>query len=172
MEDFKKILFETITYFNQENETTIDWTIVCEDEEKFETILDALDALIDGVALLPDIEDIKRVHLLGRLALIRSHLSYCFGNEQQIAHFIKHGERLEALLHDIINASNWLTTAQQRFDEYIEFEETVTEDAHLTQRQLDQFRPILMALAIMTIITIDSEEPTEDDEEFEEEDEE
>jgi hypothetical protein len=167
MEDFKKILFETINHFNQNKHETIDWTAVLEDEEKFETVIDALDTLLDGTALLPDIEDMKRIHLLGRLALTRSHLSYCYGNEQQIAHFIKHGEKLELLLRDIINCSNWLSLAQQRFDEYVEFEETATEDSQLTQRQLDHFRPILMALATMAIITIEEEEYIQIEEEDE-----
>lgn len=171
MEEFKKMLFETIKHFNQNTDEKIDWTVVWEDEEKFETVIDALDALIDGVALLPDIEDMKRIHLLGRLALMRSHLSHCYGNEQQIAHFLKHGEKFESLMRDVINCSGWLSMAQQRFDEYVEFEETVTEDTHLTQKQLDHFRPILMALALMSIITIEDEEYVQEEGEDDEEDE-
>lgn len=170
LEEFKKLLFETIAHFNRNKDETIDWTAVWEDEEKFETIIDALDALIDGVALLPDIEDMKRIHLLGRLALTRSHLSHCYGNEQQIPHFLQHGKNFESLLRDVINCSGWLSMAQQRFDEYVEFEETVTEDTHLTQKQLDHFRPILMALALMSIITIEEEEYVQEEgEEFEDE---
>ncbi len=163
MNDLKHMLFNSIVQFNQTTEPTIDWTVVLEDDTKFETIIDAIDTLIDGVALLPDIEDLQRIHLLGRLALIRSHLSYCYVNEQQIAHFIQHGQRLEKLLKDIINCSNWLINAQQRFDEYLEFEEMATEDTILTPKQIDQFRPVLMALAIMGIISIEEDECAPED---------
>lgn len=171
MEEFKKMLFGTISHFNENKGETIDWTAVWEDEEKFETVMDALDALIDGIALLPDIEEMKRIHLLGKLALNRSHLSHCYGNEQQIPQFIKYGETLETLLREVINCSPWLKTAQDRFDEYVEFEETVTEDTQLSQRQLDHFRPILMALAIMSIITIEEDEYIDEEGSEEEEDE-
>lgn len=163
MEDFKTMLFGTITEFNTQRDVTIDWTAVWEDEERFETVLDALDALLDGVALLPDIEEIKRIHLLGKLALSRSHLAHCYGNQQQIAHFLKHGESLQNILRDIMNISPWIKMAQDRFEEYVEFEETVTEETVLTQKQLDSFRPILMALALMSIITIDQEDACNDE---------
>lgn len=173
MEEFKNLLFGTIQEFNNDKASTIDWTSIWDDQEKFETVIDAIDALIDGVALLPDVEDLKKVHLLGRLALIRSHLAFCYGDEQQLAHFLKHGQNLELLLRDIISCSSWLGTAQQRFEDYVEFEETATEDTQLTPKQLHHFRPILMALAIMSIITIEQEEYTVDEEDdFEDEDEE
>ncbi len=174
MEDFKTMLFDTISAFKNQKNEPIDWTIAWEDADKFEMILDAVDALIDGVALIPDIEEAKRINLLGRLALNRSHISHCYGNEQQIAHFIKHGQNLEGILKDVLNASNWLKTAQDRFEEYVEFEDTVTEETDVTQKQLDHFRPILMALAAMAIITIEQEESSEEDEDefnVEEEDE-
>lgn len=173
MEDFKSMLFDTINSFKNQKNEPIDWTVAWENSEKFETILDALDALIDGVALIPDIEESKRIHLLGRLALNRSHISHCYGNEQQIAHFIKHGQTLEIILKDVLNASQWLKTAHERFEEYVEFEDTVTEESDVTQKQLDHFRPILMALAAMAVITIEQEEYSDEDEDgFEVEDEE
>lgn len=167
MEDFKAMLFETISSFKNQRTEPIDWTIAWEDDSKFETMLDAIDALIDGVALIPDIEEPKRINLLGRLALNRCHLAHSYGNDQQIAHFIKHGQNLEHLLKEVINICPWLKTAESRFDEYIEFEEMVTEDSEINQKQIDHFRPILMALAAMAIITIEQEEQSDDEDEIE-----
>jgi len=164
MEDFKSMLFTTLYAFKTQKNEPIDWTITWEDDAKFETILDGIDALIDGVALIPDIEEAKRINLLGRLALNRSHLSHCYGNEQQVSHFIKHGQSLEGLIRDVLNASAWLKTAEERFEEYVEFEDTVTEESDISQKQIDHFRPILMALATMAIITIEDEEYSDVDE--------
>ena len=164
MEDFKSMLFDTLSAFKNQKNEPIDWTIAWEDDAKFETILDAIDALIDGIALIPDIEEPKRVTLLGRLALNRSHLSHCYGNEQQVAHFIKHGQSLESLIRDVLNTSNWLKTAQERFDEYVEFEDTVNDETDISQKQIDHFRPVLMALAAMAIVTIEQEEYSDEEE--------
>jgi hypothetical protein len=164
MEDFKAMLFETISSFKNQKNQPIDWTIAWEDDSKFETILDAVDALIDGIALIPDIEEPKRINMLGRLALNRSHLAYSYGNDQQIAHFIKHGQNLEHLLKEVLNLSPWIKAAEARFDEYVDFEETVSEESDINQKQIDYFRPILMALAAMAIITIEQEEESEEDE--------
>jgi hypothetical protein len=175
MEDFKAMLFETISSFKNQRNEPIDWTVAWEDDGKFETMLDAVDALIDGIALIPDIEEPKRINLLGRLALNRSHLAHSYGNDQQIAHFIKHGQNLEFLLKEVLAVNPWLKTAESRFDEYVEFEETVTEDSEINQKQIDHFRPILMALAAMAIITIEQEDEESDQEDeiefsFEDED--
>ncbi len=174
MEDFKAILFSTIQEFLNKKDTKIDWTAVWEDEEKFEHLMDSFEILLDGVALMPNIEDLKRIHLLGRLALNRSHLAHCYGNQQQIAHFLQHGQNLETLLREVIQCSDWLAAAQQRFDDYADFESTATEETQLTHKQLDTFRPILMALAILAIVTIEDEDEHEEDEDdldFEDEDE-
>lgn len=174
MEDFKSVLFETILAFKNQKTEPIDWTVTWEDDGKFETMLDALDTLMDGVSLIPDIEEPKRINLLGRIALNRSHIANSYGNEQQIAHFIKHGKNLETIVRDIINASNWLKTAEDRFEEYVEFEDTITAETDVTHKQLDHFRPVLMALAAMSIITIQEEEYSDEDEndvEIEDEDE-
>lgn len=174
MEDFKSMLFNTLISFKNQKNEPIDWTIAWEDDAKFETIIDGIDALIDGVALIPDIEEAKRINLLGRLALNRSHLSHSYGNEQQVAHFIKHGQNLEGLIRDVLNASPWLKTAEERFEEYVEFEDTVNEESDISQKQIDHFRPILMALAAMAIITIEQEEYSdeEDEDEFDTEEDE
>lgn len=163
------MLFGTIGKYNEQTEPTIDWTVVIEDQEKFETIIDALDTFIDCIALIPDVEDLQRIHILGRLAFIRSNLAYCFNNEQ-IAPFIQLGKRLEQVLKDIINCSNWLNNAEQRLDEYIEFEEMADPETELTQKQIEHFRPVLMALAALSIITIDKNNFENEDEDFEEED--
>lgn len=167
MEEFKTTLFKTIEQFKNRQLDPIDWTVAWENDEKFELILDTLDALIDGVALLPEIEESKRTNLLGRLAFNRSHLAHCYLDEKQINSFVNYGQRLENLLHEVITLSPWLKTAQERFDEYLELGEP-SEDAQLTAQQLDRLRPMLMALALMALINIeeeltDDEDPDDDD---------
>lgn len=169
MEDFKAEIFGTIQDFNTNKNQTIDWTTIWEHEEKFQVVVDSIDVLIDGTALLPDLEDLKKVHLIGRLSLIRAHFIYSYESEQQMAHFIKYGKNLELLLRDVITCSPWLTTAQQRFEDYLEIEQTITEDYPLTMKQMDHIRPILMAIAAMSIITVEDEDYTTDENEDEDE---
>ena len=156
MEDFKNMLLNTINDFAKGQ--NIDWTAALENEEKFETLVDSIDVLIEGVAFLPNVDEAKKINLLGKLVLMRSYLSYSFYNDKQMNSFIDNCKKLEPVLREVITCSNWLTNAQDRFSEYAEFEESITEETELTPKQIEHFRPILMALALLAIIALDQDE--------------
>jgi len=161
--DFKQELFGTINDFKQ-NTVSINWESVWNDEEKFDALLEALDALINSVALLSNFDHSKRADLVAKLAIGRAQLTDCFGDEDRHNYFQATTQALEHAMRETINASDWLNKAQNSFDEYLDFEETITEDTEITRDQIDHYRPVMAALALMNIITIDQEEECDDEE--------
>jgi hypothetical protein len=161
--DFKQELFGVINDFKQ-NSITIDWEAVWNDEEKFDALLEALDALINSIALLSNFDHSKRAALVAQLAIGRAQLTDCFGDEDRYNYFQATTQALEHAMRDTINASDWLQKAHGSFDEYLIFEDTVTEDTEITRDQIDHYRPVMTALALMNIITIDQEEECDDEE--------
>ncbi len=161
--DFKQELFGVINDFKQ-NVITIDWEAVWNDEEKFDALLEALDALINSIALLSNFDHSKRAALVAQLAIGRAQLTDCFGDEDRYNYFQATTQALEHAMRDTITSSDWLQKAQSSFDEYLIFEDTVTEDTEITRDQIDHYRPVMTALALMNIITIDQEEECDDEE--------
>lgn len=167
--NFKEELFGVINDF-KEHIVTIDWEVVWNDEEKFDSVLEALDALINNIALLSNFDHAKRASLVAQLAIGRAQLTDCFGDEDRYNYFQATTQALEHALRESITTSDWMHKAQASFDEYVKFEDTITEDTEITREHIDHFRPIMTALAAMNIITIDQEDLC-DDEECEDEDE-
>ena len=167
--DYKEELFSTINDYKDQM-VTIDWEVVWQDDDAFDGLLEALDAIINNCALLSNFDHSKRASLVAQLTIGRAQLTDCYGDDERHNYFQATTKSLEHALRDLISTSDWLHNAQERFDEYVEFEESITDELDITREHIDHFRPVMTALALMNIITIDQEEC--DDEECEEEEEE
>ena len=166
--NYKEELFGVIQDYKDQM-VTIDWEVVWQDDDIFDELLEALDAVINNCALLSNFDHSKRASLVAQFAICRAQLTDCFGDDERHNYFQATTRALEHTLRELITTSDWLKNAQDRFDEYLEFEESMmTEEMDITREHIDHFRPVMTALALMSIITIDQEEEC-DDEECEEE---
>lgn len=174
-QELKKVIFNAIDDFACKK-LNIPWENILQDEDLMNMVDEAKNRIMHNFSLLPadSITTANKEALLGRLAFSHARLANLFeaGNKQE---FLKEASTFENIIRDIMKASDWLTHAQKRYEDYAKIEQKTIEEPELpeiTHEKLDYLRPVFLALDIFALLTADAhleEEAEEADDDYEHE---
>jgi hypothetical protein len=142
---------------------TIDWQAVAADNELMEGLQEDLDSLIHTAAFLTDIDHEKKANLLGSLVIQQGRIERFLKSEFDLEQWLALCTQLEDILKKLIAAGSWLGKADERYEELADFEEKFAHDQVLPE-ELDYFAPVLVALAIASVLHADQSEESEEHE--------
>lgn len=168
--DFKNVLFPVIESFKQEG--GLEWTSklkdLSQDEliESLESIHDTVKNLTYHAALLPGLDEEKRENLIGKLVVSAAQLFHIPGRSNQ-SELDKAVINFETTLKNLIR-QDWITHANERFEEFEKAYEAAEEGADITPEQIDNLRPVFFAFDLFETITFQpgAENEDEDDDEL------
>lgn len=157
----KQDFFNVINDFGEGN-ITIDWVAIHNEESKMDILEECIGKIVYAMAFLPSLTETNRQALLGRLAIIHAKLIRAFDDSEQ--DFIEAGAQLEDLLREVVKLPTWITTAFERFEDYITIEETITgdDDNQMSTQEFDYVNPVILAISIISILMLDEESADEE----------
>jgi hypothetical protein len=167
-QELKNLIFSTLKEFNKGN-ISINWQAVFEDEEMMESMDEIKNRIAHNFALLDGISEKNKQELLGKLALAHAHLSDLYGSSKE-QKFLEETKVFEQVIKEIMNASDWLTHAEKRYNDYEKLEEKAAEEPeieHINQEHLNYLRPVFLAFDIFALNMIDAVEEEEVEEAIE-----
>lgn len=155
----KNELLTTLNNFKN-GSACIDWASMWDDSDLCDLALDGIESYIDNLAVDENIDDAKRVDLVGRLTIARVYLFEAF-NKDLGKEFVKTGQQVDQILRETISES-FLKVVGERFETYEKNEEKISSQQCLSDDELDYYRPVFMAIALMTLLSIDQMSEYED----------
>lgn len=151
-------VFQVLNEFKNNKDAVIDWSVVVDNDELFEMVLDALDTLLNNISLLPSLSEAERINLVGKLAIQRATIAFLYGNEERYKDFLGAGAEITKLMQTIITIKDLMSQAEERFGEYEDIEADLETLDEIPLDLLVRLRPVFIAIALMTLITIDQPE--------------
>lgn len=153
---------ELLTMLNnfKNGTASIDWATMWNDSDLCDLALDGIESFIDNLAIDENVDDVKRVDLVGRLTIARVYLFEAF-NKDQGQDFIKAGGYVDQAMREAISPQ-LLKVVDERFETYEKNEEKISSQQCLSDSELDYYRPVFMAIALMTLLSIDQMSEYED----------
>lgn len=150
MSDFKNTIFSHINTFVTQKKP-IDWQLLWEDEELCGLLDDAFDTILSNIAYLEDVDVEIRQALIGKMTMNSIFLSFSRQLNDQRA-FLAAGKAIEDALRSLVNTGSWLKIAQEKFES---FETANFEEEDVSFKQLALMRPFVLAIALVSVITLD-----------------
>lgn len=151
-------VFQVLNEFKNNKEAIIDWSVVVDNDELFEMVLDGLDTLLNNISLLSNLSEAERINLVGKLAIQRATIAFLYGNGERYKDFLESGAEITKLMHAVIGIKDLMGQAEERFGEYEDIEADLETLDEIPLDLLVRLRPVFIAIALMTLITIDQPE--------------
>ncbi len=161
MDSYKTECFDLINEFKSSN-ISMDWHTIYEDAELQNAINEGINDAIHHIAFLPDIDETKKIELIGKLAYAQARLAIALTFKDK-NEFTSQGIKLEKTLSALLSTGSWLQTAQANFD----LLEQLSEENFDIDKAPDiapKLVPVLLLLSIISIISGESAEECGEDE--------
>jgi hypothetical protein len=149
MSHFKNTIFSHINAFAVQK-TPIDWQLLWEDEELCGLLDDAFDTILSNIAYLEDVDAEVRQVLIGKITMNSIFLSFSRQLDDHKA-FLAAGKGIEDALRTLVSSGSWFKIAQEKFESF----ETANLEEDVSFKQLALMRPFVLAIALVSVITLD-----------------
>ncbi len=136
-----------------EQETVIDWSIICKDQELFELALESLDTIIDNVALYDAIKEENRTMYAGKLSLNRAKLAFSVRQKELYPLFEQAGNSSVATIRELLTTSDIIEKGRKRFQTYEELDTDELEN--FSPKELTFLRPVFIIIGTYSLLTLD-----------------
>lgn len=155
MDSYKTDCFDLINEFKSGN-ISMDWNTIFESTELQDAINEGINDAIHHIAFISDIDEAKKIELIGKLAYAQARLAIALTFKDRNA-FISHGAKLEKTISEILSTGSWLKAAQENFDLLDQLSEE-TFDITKGSDVAPKLVPVLLLLSIIAIISGETEE--------------
>lgn len=158
MSEYKSAIFSIINEFSNA-QSSIDWHVVFHDEELFDGLSEVIDGVIENIVFCDLLKEEDRERFIGKLMIAQVRLNMYHENEEYEDSFIQTGHYLEDVVRELIQYDSLIAQAEQRFQAYEKFEEEIMGGLdEVSDEDLARYRPVLLAIGLLSIITIDQQE--------------
>lgn len=155
MDSYKTDCFELINEFKSGN-ISMDWNTIFEDTELQNALNEGINDAIHHIAFLSDIDESKKIDLIGKLAYAQARLAIALTFKDKNA-FVSQGAKLEKTISELISSGSWFKTAQANFDLLDQLSEEnfdITKASDLAPKLV----PVLLLLSVIAIISGETED--------------
>ena len=143
----------------------IDWSCALEDQETVSELMELCDMISIALSFVPDIEESKRIQLLGEISATAARLGYAFSIAQDEEQSYRIANELEATLRKVAQLHSVIELAQQRLPA---FAKAVEQDQDIQDAEnFIFFQPVTLISALAQLINMGQEDEYETEEEHE-----